>query len=164
MKNIALQELTTADAEFIFKLVTQASFKEHIGDKGVYDLNSAAKHLEEKYIQPYQQYGYGLWGIKDLDRNCFVGVCGLVTRPDFDIPDLGYSLLDEFTKQGYVAEAARKTIECARSKHGFDTLNAITSPTNNASINVLEKLGFKFIKQFELAGYDGVSNLYQLAL
>jgi RimJ/RimL family protein N-acetyltransferase len=164
VKNIALCELTESDADFILKLVTQPSFKANIGDKGVIDLETALTHLKEKYIAPYKEFGYGLWGIRDNDLKCYVGVCGLVSRPDFEIPDLGYALLDEYTKQGYVDAAAKKSIAFARGLGNLSKLNAITSPSNQASINVLEKLGFKFEKQFTLAGYDGVSNLYQLAL
>ena len=93
-----------------------------------------------------------------------MGVCGLVSRPDFDVPDLGYSLLDNYTKQGYVAAAAKMSINVARELGRFSYLNAITSPSNQASITVLEKLGFKFEKQFSMAGYEGVSNLYRLVL
>ncbi|WP_372767636.1 GNAT family N-acetyltransferase [Pseudoalteromonas sp.] len=164
MKNIELCELTETDAEFIFKLLTQPSFKANIGDKGVIDLKTALTHLKEKYIASYKEFGYGLWGIRDKDLNCFVGVCGLVSRPDFEVPDLGYALLDEYTKQGYVDAAAKMSIAFARGLGNLTQLNAITSPSNQASINVLEKLGFKFEKQFTLTGYEGVSNLYQLAL
>lgn len=164
VKNIELCELTESDADFIFNLVTQPSFKENIGDKGVIDSDTALAHLKEKYIAPYKDVGYGLWGIKDLDLNCYVGVCGLVSRPDFDVPDLGYSLLDNYTKQGYVAAAAKMSINVARELGRFSYLNAITSPSNQASITVLEKLGFKFEKQFSMAGYEGVSNLYRLVL
>lgn len=163
-KHIELVELTEADAEFIYNLVTQHSFIENIGDKGVTDLESAKQHLQERYITPYREIGYGLWGIRDNRTSCIVGVCGLVTRPGFEIPDIGYSLLDEFCGNGYVATAAKKTLEFAKKHTNFSKINAITSPENKRSQKVLEKLGFEFVKEFQLEGYDGISILYQRAL
>jgi hypothetical protein len=46
VKNIELCELTESDADFIFNLVTQPSFKENIGDKGLIDLDTALAHLK----------------------------------------------------------------------------------------------------------------------
>ena len=160
---ISLCELTTNDAQFILELVTQASFKEHIGDKGVTDLEGARTHLEEQYIKAYSKYGFGLWGIKDRELDCYVGVCGVVTRKGVETPDLGYALLDAYQKQGYVSLAAKLVIEKARV-FGLEALSAFVAPENYRSVNVLTKLGFKYQGQTQLPGYQGVTNCYKRVL
>lgn len=161
---VNLVEINLSDADFIFQLVNQKSFKTHIGDKKIKTLDDAKAHIKTSYIASYKKYNFGMWGIKDAKTGVLVGVCGLVQRPEFDTPDLGYALLDEHVKKGYIAEAASKTLIYAKENANISRINAMTSTDNTQSINVLTRLGFTFIKQVELNGYKGTSNLYQKTL
>ena len=43
---------------------------------------------------------------------------------------------------GFIYEASKAVIEDAKNRLHLDSLFAITTPDNNASINLLKKLGF----------------------
>ena len=75
-------------------------------------------------------------------------MCGLIRRPELEGPDLGFAFLPEFTGMGYAHEIAEATLLHAHDVLKLSRVVAITAPTNQASINVLKKLGFAFKKTF----------------
>lgn len=160
-KRLFLRELTEKDAAFVLKLVTQPSFIANIGDKGVTNEAQAKQHIQEKYLNQYREHGFGLYGVILKSNETLVGVSGLVSRPDFDVPDLGYAFLDEYCGCGYATEAGLSVLDYANKNLGIAAPIALTSPTNTASQNVLAKLGFKYVKQCTLNGQELPSNLYQ---
>lgn len=72
--------------------------------------------------------------------------------------EFGYRLVPEARGRGYATEASRAVLASAVETYRGEIL-AIIDPTNNASQNVVSKLGFTFWKQAVVAGY--VDNLYR---
>ena len=62
-------------------------------------------------------------------------------------PELGYWLGEPHWGKGYMTEAARALIEAAHKTHHFELIAARALADNAGSLNVLEKLGFKRVKQ-----------------
>jgi len=79
-----------------------------------------------------------------------IGVCGLIKRDTLDDVDLGFALLPEFCGQGYALESAAAVIDFADHAIGLKRMVAITSLDNDASIHLLEKLGFGFESLLQL--------------
>jgi RimJ/RimL family protein N-acetyltransferase len=71
-----------------------------------------------------------------------IGVVGL-TFVEGEAPALGYWLGEPYWGQGYMTEAAKALIEMAHKGHGFEVIAARALADNDASLNVLGKLGFK---------------------
>ena len=71
-----------------------------------------------------------------------VGLCGLLQRAGLAVPDVGYAFLESVWGQGLAQEAAAATVAYARDQLGLASLAAIAKPDNQASIRVLEKVGF----------------------
>mmetsp|Transcript_10666 Transcript_10666/g.33810 ORF Transcript_10666/g.33810 Transcript_10666/m.33810 type:complete len:174 (-) Transcript_10666:61-582(-) len=140
---IALRELDpTADAANILRLLTQPSFVRWIGDRGVTCEETARRYLEDGAVQQWQSLGYGPCAIVRQDNGLFVGIAGLYQRPTLAIPDLGYALLDEYTRQGIATAACSLVLAWAAESLPFDRIGAITAEDNVASIGLLHKLGF----------------------
>lgn len=133
-----LRPFTPADAPFILRLLNEPSFHEHIGDKGVRDLDGARAYLEGGPMASYAAHGHGLMAVALKDSGALIGMCGLLQRAHLDHPDLGYAFVPEAWGQGYALEAAQAAMEDARQ----DRVLALVSPANAASIRLLEKLGF----------------------
>ena len=68
-----------------------------------------------------------------------VGFTFIEGRP----PELGYWLGEPFWGQGYMTEAAKALIEAAHRTRHFEWIAARAFADNTASLNVLQKLGFK---------------------
>jgi RimJ/RimL family protein N-acetyltransferase len=71
-----------------------------------------------------------------------IGVVGLTFHED-QPPELGYWLGEPYWGKGYMTEAARALIEAAHRTGHYERIAARALLSNDASIRVLEKLGFK---------------------
>ena len=137
---LVLRPFTLDDAPFALRLLNEPSFLEHIGDKGVRDLEGARGYLETGPRASYARHGHGLLAVDLKATGETVGMCGLLKRDTLDDADLGYAFLPEAWGQGYALEAARAVLEDA----GRARILAIVSQANTASIRLLEKLAFRF--------------------
>lgn len=135
------------DADFIYRLVNDPDWLLHIGDRNVSNRAEARDYIDNSVIAMYQCVGFGLNRIALKHDDTPIGICGLLRRDTLPCSDLGYALLPEFRNQGYALEAARAVL-----RHGFSNLAqtqvcAIVSADNYASIQLLDKLGFRFDRQ-----------------
>ncbi len=139
-----LREVTAVDAEFVLDLLNQPSFIRYIGDRNVRTIAEARDYIESRFTKSYQQFGFGMWAVELKETETLIGICGFVKRDSLPDADIGFAFLPQFEKKGYAFESAN-----AIMKYGSDVLNlkrvlAITSPDNESSERLLEKLGFKF--------------------
>jgi ribosomal-protein-alanine N-acetyltransferase len=142
-QRLVLRELNPDhDAEFICELLNTPKFIEFIGDRGVRTVEDARDVIANRYAASYRDHGYGLYAVETLDGTS-VGVCGFVKRDYFDVADIGFAFLPEHERKGYGLESAAAMMKHGREALGFDTVLAITSLNNDASVVLLEKLGFK---------------------
>ena len=141
-----LRPFTHDDAPFILRLLNEPSFLQHIGDKGVRDLEGAKGYLTNGPLASYARHGHGLMAVVLKATGEPIGMCGLLKRDNLDHPDLGYAFLPESWSKGYAREAAKATLDHGSEELGFKTILAIVSQGNAASIRLLEKLGFRFEK------------------
>ena len=144
-KRIFLRKANLNDAGFLLRLLNQKSFIDNIRDKGIKTQQQAEKHIEHAYLIPYQIGSPAPYIVTELSSNTSIGVCGLYQRTFFNVPDLGYAFLDDFTGKGYASEAARLLMEYVKSEGRHTKLSAITLESNTASMNLLSKVGFRSV-------------------
>ncbi|BBN83409.1 N-acetyltransferase GCN5 [Pseudoalteromonas sp. A25] len=159
-ERLVIRKATLSDDAFILKLLNQKSFIDNIADKKVYTLADAQNYIQGAFLDPYMQ-GLKAPFIVTLQDGTAIGVAGFYQRPVFKEPDLGYAFLDEFTGKGYASEAANALLKFAKDNLQLDTVLAITSLTNEASIKLLRFCGFDFKQTIELEPAV-VSNLYEI--
>ena len=143
-ERLVLRRLSTADAEFILELLNDPSFLRFIGDKGVRTLDDARAYVLNGPVQSYETFGFGLYLAALKDTLAPIGICGLLKRDTLPDVDIGFAFLPGYRGKGYASEAARATLVHGKDGHGLTRIVAITNPDNEASIGLLEKLGFKF--------------------
>ena len=157
---LSIRELTVDDAEFILDLVNEPSFLEHIGDKGVRDLEGARKFILEGPWASHRERGFGQFLVQLKDGGDPIGVCGILYREALDVSDIGCAYLPKYWRQGYAYEAAVAVMEYGRSKLGVEKIVGLTSEENVASIKALEKLGMRFEKMVKMSEDDPGTALY----
>lgn len=140
---LRLRHFRPDDAPFILRLLNEASFLRHIGDKQVRSLDDARRYLETGPLAGYASAGHHLNCVELLATGAAIGMCGVLKREALPVPDLGYAFLPEYWSRGYALEAAIATVNHARTVLGLDTLLAVTGPDNLASECLLGKLGFR---------------------
>jgi RimJ/RimL family protein N-acetyltransferase len=137
-----------ADPEFINRLLNSEKFIKYIGDRNVRTSEEAHDFIRDRYRKSYEDHGYGLYcvGLKDGTQ---VGICGFVRRDTRPGPDIGFAFLPEFEGRGYGFESAEAVMNYGREELGFSEVFAITTLDNEASGQLLQKIGFAFDKTID---------------
>ena len=149
---MTLRELTPADAPFIRELVNEPSWIRYIGDRGVRTEDDARAYLVKGPIAMYERHGFGLWMCEARDTGEPLGICGLIKRDTLEDVDVGFAFVPRHWGRGYAYESAAAVLDHGRRVLGMKRIVAITSPDNEPSIRLLEKLGLKLEKTYEIAG------------
>ncbi len=115
-----------------------------IGDGSVEDLDQTAAAIE-RWEEEWDDEGFGLFAVELLASGELAGFTGL-SVPSF-LPevlpavDISWRLGHQFWGQGYASEAAHATLEFALQDRGIDRVIGIDRMGNDASQNVMDKLG-----------------------
>jgi [ribosomal protein S5]-alanine N-acetyltransferase len=147
---LILRWLTVEDDAFIFELVNDPLWLRFIGDRGVHTLDDARDYILKGPMAMYERVGFGLYLVEHRSDGVSLGICGLIKRDALDDVDIGFAFLPEFRAQGYAYESAAAVLAYGRSMLGLKRIVAITSPDNDRSARLLEKLGFTFEKMIHL--------------
>ena len=154
-----LRELDFGDADFILELLNEAAFIRFIGDKGVRTLGEARDYIQQGPVDSYVRNGFGLYAACLRDGTP-IGICGLVKREGLNAPDVGFALLTRYWSLGYAVESAAAVLAHARETLRIKRVVAITSPDNESSIAVLEKIGLKFERMIRLVDHSPELKLF----
>jgi ribosomal-protein-alanine N-acetyltransferase len=161
---LALREFTEDDAPFVLRLLNEPSFHEFIGDRGVRSIADACRYLREGPMASYRAHGHGLLRVALRDGGEVIGMCGLVRRDTLPLPDLGFALVPEAWGAGYTTEAGRAVLEHGRKTLGLREVLAITSPGNERSMRVLQKLGMALEDRRSLSADAAPVNVFRVRM
>jgi len=139
---LTIRHLEHNDATFILRLLNEPSFIEFIGDKGVRNGADACRYLDQGPLASYEAHGFGLYRVSLKFTGEVVGICGILKREELPYPDLGFAFLPDYWSQGYAFESAQALMEHEVGKHQLEQVLAITTPHNQSSGKLLERLGF----------------------
>lgn len=158
---LRLRHLTTADSAFILELVTDPDWLRFIGDRGVRTAEDARAYIENGPMKLYERLGFGLYLVA-LEDGTPLGMCGLIKRDSLEDVDIGFALLPAFRGRGYAHEAACAVRDYAFEVLGLERIVAITSPDNDASARLLERLGLAYERTIPGPSGGQVSRLFAL--
>ena len=150
-ERLLVRRFTVDDAPFILTLLNEPSFLRYIGDKKVRTLEDARQYILHGPVASYERNGFGLCLVELKEAHTPIGMCGLLKREELPDPDIGFAFLPAFWNKGFAFEAAAAVLHEARERLGLEGILAITSLDNEASIKLLQRLGFKFDKVVRLS-------------
>jgi RimJ/RimL family protein N-acetyltransferase len=128
-----------------------------IDDGSVRDLDHTAEAIEQ-WEEEWDEEGFGLFAVELLASGELAGCVGL-SVPEF-LPEvlpavaISWRLGSPFWGQGYASEAAHATLEFALQDRGLDRVISITRPGDDASENVIRKLGMTLERETTHPVYD----------
>lgn len=157
---LVLRPARPSDAAFLLELMNEPAYLTNIGDRGLRTLEDAAGYIAERYTASYAQLGYGLYLVVTKEEEIPLGICGFVKRDVLENADLGFAFLERFCAQGYGFESAAAVLAYGRKTLGFAQVFGVTARANRASIRLLEKLGFSYLRELALPGYAEESLLF----
>jgi RimJ/RimL family protein N-acetyltransferase len=159
-ERLVLRWLTVEDAEFILELVNEPSWLQFIGDKGVRTLDDAREYILRGPMEMYDRMGFGLYLTELKEASVPIGICGLIKRASLEDVDIGFALLPRAWGKGYAREAATAVVAYGERAFGLHRIVAITTPTNESSIKLLEKIGFTFERMVRLSAEEPEVKLF----
>ena len=106
------------------------------------------------------------WTIARKDNDEMIGTVGLYTNNFHHRAELCYDLAKDHWRKGVMSDALRATLSYCFRTAGFMRIEAVTMLENDASMGILQKLGFEFdsimknYRYYEGSFYD--VNMYSL--
>ena len=159
-ERLQLRWMTLDDTPMMFAVWNDPAFMQFVGDRGIRTLDEAEVSMQQGPLHLYSEYGYGPFRVIGREDGADMGVCGLYRRDGLDEPDIGFALLPDYRGKGFGYEASVAVLDHARDVLKLPRVTAIVSPSNDASIALLEKLGMCYDKAMRLPGDDEDVNLY----
>jgi RimJ/RimL family protein N-acetyltransferase len=157
---LILREFTLDDTRFIIELLNTPGWLKFIGDRNVKTEKQAIAYLQDGPLKSYKENGFGLAAVELKTEKTPIGMCGILKRNNLDNPDIGFAFLPQFIGKGYAFEIANATLIFAKNIWQLPVVSAITLPDNKSSINLLEKIGLRFVKPFTFPGSSEELMLY----
>ena len=151
-ERLILCEQTQDDAAFILALLNSPGWLKYIGERNVKTVVDAGNYILNGAMKSYIENGFGLYLAKLKDGNIPIGVCGLIKRPGLEQVDIGFAFLPEHEGRGYGFESASAVMKYAGEVLGLGVVVAITTKDNEASIRLLNKIGFSLKETVTLPG------------
>ncbi|MDH3206024.1 MAG: GNAT family N-acetyltransferase [Gemmatimonadota bacterium] len=118
---------------------------------GLRDPKETQEYMQQQAAH-WTRHGFGLWSIHDRSTGDFVGRGGLryVELDDGELSiEVGYALIPSCWGRGLATEVASEAMEIGDRVLGLDRIIGITLPWNQASRNVLEKVGLTYLRDTE---------------
>ncbi|AAU17912.1 GNAT family N-acetyltransferase [Bacillus cereus] len=171
---IYLQEFTVEDAESIYNISNQPEIEKFLPDwKSTKEqrINWVVNYeiLENKAFLHAVRITTNIddhilkLGIFKKTTNEFIGWCCTGIKDELPAPnrEIMYAVSSEYHNNGYATKATKGLINYLFEKTNVDVLNAIALINNVASNKVIEKCGFIYLSEQEIA--NQLYNHYQLS-
>jgi RimJ/RimL family protein N-acetyltransferase len=105
-----------------------------------------------RHVIAWGQFGFGIWSIREIAGNRFVGVTGLEHRPDGRGVGLRFALWPEAQGRGLAREAAWAALRFGHDRARLDRIVAVARASNFGSRTVLGAIGMREAERFERHG------------
>jgi RimJ/RimL family protein N-acetyltransferase len=110
----------------------------------------------ERMQTQFAKKNYCYFAVDELASGTFIGFIGLSDQTyesDFTPhTDIGWRLRRSSWSRGYATEGAKACLEYAKQELNIPEIFAVASKVNLNSINVMEKIGMSYVKNFEHPG------------
>lgn len=148
---LAAERLTLGHLPEIRRMHRDAAVMAQLG--GVRDDAQSDAYLA-KNLKHWDDYGHGLWILRDFGGGEPVGRAVLrhLLVEGVDEVEVGYAFYPSHWGRGLATEIAAACLQLGRRELGLTTLVAVTSPENQASRHVLEKVGLIYERDFTHEG------------
>ena len=141
---LILRQFTEADAPLILQLNSDPEVVKYIPEP-VLHTNEQARGVIRNIILPQYTNKLGRWAIHTKGNLEFIGWCGLKFLKEADEIDIGYRFRQIAWGKGYATEAAKHVLDYGFQQLRLKEIFGKAHVENIASVNVLKKIGMKYI-------------------
>lgn len=147
---LLLRRLQKQDLGWMQRMDTNVNV---VGAAGVRSAEESERLFEDQ-LRHWDQHGFGLWLAFDRTTLTCAGRGGLrhIDLEGQQVIQLGYLLFPKFWGQGLATEIAEASKQAAFESLALKRIIALSLPMNLASRRVLQKVGFRYLRDVQ---YDG---------
>jgi [ribosomal protein S5]-alanine N-acetyltransferase len=153
--HLHLRPFQLADAASAFPWLSDADIMRYM-PTGQDDTLEQAEARVTRYIKHQEQHGYSRWLIFERASGEAIGDAGLLYIPATGEIELGYRLTKPWWGKGLATEVAMGWLDYAFGDLGLTEIIAFSHPDNKASVRVMEKCGFTFLRNDQMSGMEVV--------
>ncbi len=159
---LVLRRLRPSDAESLFAILSDEEVARFYDDEAFAEISQAREQIEA-WASGFEQRRSIRWGIAHKELDTIIGTCGYYGLHRWHRrAAIGYELARPYWRQGIMTEALDAIIGFGFSECGFNRVQALVMPGNEASEGLLEKLGFEkegVLREYENWGNKGYVDL-----
>lgn len=147
--------MTQNDGDLLFQLDQDRDVM-HFINGGVPTTQDEIKNVYLPRLKQYTSHknGWGLWKVFTRENHDYIGwvlirpVGFFGKNPDYKNLEMGWRFFKQSWGKGYATEAAESIKQALIAQTKIHKLSAIANEDNQASINIMKKLGMKYIKKY----------------
>lgn len=157
-----IREITEDDVDALYRIYGESPLAFQYTE-GLFDDPEDERNYTRDYIDhQYRFMEYGIWIVTDRETGEVIGRAGVSNREGYEDAELGYGFALSYRHKGYATEVCQAILTYAKEALGMDRLNAFTIRENTDSVNLLKRLGFRFVTTAPLGNV--MHDLYQVIL
>ncbi|GAA3645044.1 GNAT family N-acetyltransferase [Flavivirga jejuensis] len=152
-ERLILRELRMSDLDGMFELDSDPEVHRYLGNKPV-KIKEESQKIIESVISQYNQHNIGRWAAIEKSSGDFIGWSGLKLNTEdtmngySNFIDIGYRLIPRYWGKGYATESSFAALNYAFNSMKLKTVYGITEKENQASHNILLKVGLHYQEDF----------------
>jgi RimJ/RimL family protein N-acetyltransferase len=141
-KRLALRKWEDADCQILFEILQDEKVVRDIDDGKIFSLEKTQNFIEAMEKSD-RENGFCRWKVIEKSSGEIAGSCGFGLLSETGEIELGYLFAKKHWGKGFATEITEATAAYGFNNLDFREIIALTAPENNASQNVLKKIGFK---------------------
>lgn len=140
---LVLREISYDDAEGIFACFSNENVTRYYGQETLESIEQAVTFVDF-FAKIYKEKRGIRWGIERKGTQGIIGTIGFNTwSPKHKRAEIGYEIHPKHWRMGYTSEALLKVIQYGFGDLGLTRIGAVVFIDNEASTNLLYKVGFQ---------------------
>ncbi|GGP11006.1 GNAT family N-acetyltransferase [Oceanobacillus neutriphilus] len=140
---LILREISKEDAKGIFACFSNENVTRYYGQETLKSIEQAEGFVDF-FAKSYKEKKGIRWGIERKGTQGIIGTIGFnALSPKHKRAEIGYEIHPEYWRLGYTAEAVLEVIQYGFDDLGLTRIGAVVFKDNEASSNLLYKVGFQ---------------------
>lgn len=142
-ERLVLRELVENDALVILNCFSNDEVLRYYGQKPLKSIEQV-KQIIISFSKSFEEKGGIKWGIELKEKGTIIGTMGFQDwSHEHKRANLSYALFPEIWGKGYASEAIETVISFGFQELGLERIGAVVFIENQASNNLLTKMGFQ---------------------
>lgn len=142
-ERLLLREILKDDAEGIFACFSNENVTKYYGQETLESIEQAEAFVDF-FANSYKKKRGIRWGIEIIGTQGIIGTIGFnAWSPKHRRAEIGYEIHPEQWRKGYTFEAVSKVVQYGFNECGLTRIGAVVFIDNEASNNLLTKVGFQ---------------------